>query len=206
VRLTLATDIEVLTVRLKSHFTSLISTISFTLYALLPTLHPQISAEYPVETISQALQGLSAPASSAAESTDPTPDSSVVLQPPDPNAHGDAGTHGVQGGVEQSWTSDFKTESVAESEQPSLVGDSVLHGHEYDVVRLCLENRPALMHRNPRRCPSPFRFHRPTPPRSPLRRRPSNLNSILPLLVSISDRRNLILPQRARARKSCGGI
>jgi hypothetical protein len=45
--------------RLKSHFTSLISTISFTLYALLPTLQPQLFERYPIEHTSQALQGMS---------------------------------------------------------------------------------------------------------------------------------------------------
>ncbi|WVR05697.1 hypothetical protein IAU60_002721 [Kwoniella sp. DSM 27419] len=45
---------------MKNHFTSLVSTISFTLYALLPTLQPQVFDAYPVEETSQALQGLSA--------------------------------------------------------------------------------------------------------------------------------------------------
>jgi hypothetical protein len=36
------------------------STISFTLYALLPTLEPQISEAFPVEATSLALQGLTA--------------------------------------------------------------------------------------------------------------------------------------------------
>ncbi|WVQ85271.1 hypothetical protein IAT38_007436 [Cryptococcus sp. DSM 104549] len=44
---------------MKNHFTSLISTISFTLYALLPTLQPQVFDAYPVESTSQALQGIS---------------------------------------------------------------------------------------------------------------------------------------------------
>lgn len=127
---------------LKNHFTSLISTVTFTLYALLPTLQPQVSAEYPVEATSSALQGLSAPPSSAAESTDPTPDSSMVLQPPEPNTGTMQTSHstpeisgpGQHGGVEQSWSSEFRTESVAESEQPSLVGDSMLHGRDDDAV------------------------------------------------------------------------
>lgn len=104
-----------------------------------------MSDAYPVETISQALQGLSAPASSAAESTDPTPDSSLMLQAPHPDAHGEphstekqeegqGGEGGDRGGVEQSWSSEFKTESEAESEQPSLVGDSIIHGGEDDAV------------------------------------------------------------------------
>ncbi|WWC87991.1 uncharacterized protein L201_002893 [Kwoniella dendrophila CBS 6074] len=44
---------------MRNHFTSLISTISYTLYALLPTIQPQLFDEYNVEEISQALQGLS---------------------------------------------------------------------------------------------------------------------------------------------------
>ncbi|OCF45265.1 hypothetical protein I317_00787 [Kwoniella heveanensis CBS 569] len=48
---------------MKNHFTSLISTISFTLYALLPTLQPQVFEAYPVEGTSQALQGISNPSS-----------------------------------------------------------------------------------------------------------------------------------------------
>ncbi|KAL1406185.1 peroxin [Vanrija albida] len=47
---------------IKAHFTSLLSTISFTLYALLPTLQPQLFAAYPVEATSQALQAKSNPA------------------------------------------------------------------------------------------------------------------------------------------------
>ncbi|WVQ71127.1 hypothetical protein IAR50_000652 [Cryptococcus sp. DSM 104548] len=43
---------------LKNHFTSLLSSISFTLYALLPTLRPQISQVFPVEQTSQSLQNL----------------------------------------------------------------------------------------------------------------------------------------------------
>ncbi|BEI87096.1 hypothetical protein CcaverHIS002_0704420 [Cutaneotrichosporon cavernicola] len=46
---------------LKAHFTSLLSTISFTLYALLPNLEPALFAAYPVESTSQALQAKSAP-------------------------------------------------------------------------------------------------------------------------------------------------
>lgn len=42
----------------------MLSTISFTLYALLPTLSPQLTAAYPVEATSQAIQGLSNPVSS----------------------------------------------------------------------------------------------------------------------------------------------
>ncbi|KAK8865737.1 hypothetical protein IAR55_000883 [Kwoniella newhampshirensis] len=54
---------------MKNHFTSLISTISFTLYALLPTLQPQVFEAYPVESTSQALQGLSTTSLSASTSS-----------------------------------------------------------------------------------------------------------------------------------------
>ncbi|WVO13411.1 hypothetical protein L204_101026 [Cryptococcus depauperatus] len=44
---------------LKNHFTSLISQISFTVYALLPTLYPQVFEAYPVESTSQTIQEFS---------------------------------------------------------------------------------------------------------------------------------------------------
>ncbi|KAK6907522.1 hypothetical protein I204_04009 [Kwoniella mangroviensis CBS 8886] len=49
---------------MKNHFTSLISTISFTLYALLPTIQPSLFEKYNVEEISQALQDISSTSSS----------------------------------------------------------------------------------------------------------------------------------------------
>lgn len=75
--------------RLKAHFNSLLSTISFTLYALLPTVEPQLFAEYPVEATSQALQakvrGTVSPADTG--TTEPTPGStpadSLLLDPND---------------------------------------------------------------------------------------------------------------------------
>jgi len=117
---------------------SLISTISFTLYALLPTLHPQLTDEYPVENTSQALQNLSAPASTA----EPTPDHSMVLPQPSADVPPSSETSTDQeqrdsdrhGNVAESWTSEFQTESVAESEDPSLIGSSMVQGHEDDAV------------------------------------------------------------------------
>ncbi|ODN84237.1 hypothetical protein L202_00232 [Cryptococcus amylolentus CBS 6039] len=53
---------------LKNHFTSLISNISFTLYALLPALRPQISQVFPVEQTSQSLQNFTSGDSSLSNS------------------------------------------------------------------------------------------------------------------------------------------
>lgn len=122
---------------MKQHFTSLISTISYTLYALLPTLQPQLSDQYPVEQISQALQGLPV-SSSANESVNPTPDNSVLLPPPTQEnlhvEHENQAPSPEQPGIDQSWSSEFKAESVAESEQPSLVGDSLINAGDDDAV------------------------------------------------------------------------
>ncbi|WVF70706.1 hypothetical protein IAT40_005499 [Kwoniella sp. CBS 6097] len=65
---------------MKNHFTSLISTISFTLYALLPTLQPQVFDAYPVESTSQALQGISNPSSleASTSSLDPSTTPPVI--------------------------------------------------------------------------------------------------------------------------------
>lgn len=85
--------------RLKAHFNSLLSTISFTLYALLPTVEPQLFAEYPVEATSQALQAKVRGAASPADTgtTEPTPGStpadSLLLDPNDnPNQNQSAYT------------------------------------------------------------------------------------------------------------------
>lgn len=51
------TDINVC--RLKYHFTSLLSTISFTLYALFPTMSAQLETRWPVERTSRRLQEMS---------------------------------------------------------------------------------------------------------------------------------------------------
>lgn len=63
---------QALTPSLKAHFTSLLSTISFTLYALLPNLEPALFAAYPVESTSQALQAKSSPPSAPPPSDDIT--------------------------------------------------------------------------------------------------------------------------------------
>lgn len=65
--------------RLKNHFTSLISSISFTLYALLPTLQPQVFEAYPVEKTSRAIQGS---ASTSASSTMAGSTSSIEISEP----------------------------------------------------------------------------------------------------------------------------
>lgn len=67
-----------LTHSLKAHFTSLLSTISFTLYALLPNLEPALFAAYPVETTSQALQAKSVAASAPEPSAQPTTGTETV--------------------------------------------------------------------------------------------------------------------------------
>ncbi|WVQ97079.1 hypothetical protein IAU59_004189 [Kwoniella sp. CBS 9459] len=97
---------------MKNHFTSLISTISFTLYALLPTLQPQVFDAYPVESTCQALQGISNsssldastssldPASTAAngggqpsESQNWQPEGSLLLQQEKEGAQHDSHSH-----------------------------------------------------------------------------------------------------------------
>lgn len=66
----------------------------------------------------------------------------MVLQAPEPNTTlPTEGSHSQQetaahNAVEASWSSEFKTESVAESEPPSLVGDSLLVGKDEDLVSL----------------------------------------------------------------------
>ena len=101
-------------------------------------MHPQLVEEYPVENTSQALQSLSAATSTA----EPTPDNSMVL--PQPSAQGPPSSEGEneheqrdesgRGHVAESWTSEFQTESVAESEDPSLLEASMTHGQEDDAV------------------------------------------------------------------------
>ena len=106
--------------------------MSITLYALLPTLGPQLAERYPVEWTSQALQDLSNPVSSTA-SIDPTPDSapaaSTLLhaqypaQGEETNQMGDNSESEISGnessvsrrnqagdaaGVGESWASEFE--------------------------------------------------------------------------------------------------
>lgn len=121
--------------RLKNHFSTLLSTLSFTLYALLPTLSPQLDSAYPVELTSQALQGLSNPVSSqiSTASGDNEADqvgSSSILDSsvPDVSTHyadsseGDprrlssgSGGNGVEASVTESWASEFRGGGDAES-------------------------------------------------------------------------------------------
>ncbi|ORY28637.1 Peroxin-3 [Naematelia encephala] len=102
---------------MKNHFTSLSSTLSFTLYALLPTLAPQLSNAYPVELTSQALQGLVTP------DTGSTPDQSLVLPS---QVH----TPEHSRKVGESWASEFGTaDSVTSGE---MVDASIHNGGEND--------------------------------------------------------------------------
>ena len=111
--------------RLKSHFTSLLSTISFTLYALLPTFQTHLSSAYPVEETSKALQGLSASSLSSSQgSVEGTPENSLFLHE----------TVGSTSGVEHSWASEFQgggSASMLDSLAPSAETD--------DAVSLGLE-------------------------------------------------------------------
>ncbi|WVQ65085.1 uncharacterized protein L199_003256 [Kwoniella botswanensis] len=77
---------------MKNHFTSLISTISFTLYALLPTIQPTLFERYNVEEISQVLQDISSTTSSelseSTSSLDPNQKvNSLLLSDTTPNPH-----------------------------------------------------------------------------------------------------------------------
>ena len=122
--------------RLKSHFTSLMSTISFTLYALLPNLQPQLSDAYPVESTSQALRGMSASTVSSSQvSVEVTPESSMILQGPQGSDVGQIETQAspVKSGngasaVGESWASEFRRRDI-ESE-PSLLGSTMQPGTE----------------------------------------------------------------------------
>lgn len=121
---------------LKSHFTSLMSTISFTLYALLPNLQPQLSDAYPVESTSQALRGMSASTVSSSQvSVEVTPESSMILQGPQGSDVGQIETQAspVKSGngasaVGESWASEFRRRDI-ESE-PSLLGSTMQPGTE----------------------------------------------------------------------------
>lgn len=81
-----------------------------------------------------------------------------------------------QPGVEESWTSEFKAESVAESEDPSLVGSSMVHQHEDDAV--CPLHGLISSRTADSRCHlgylNPYHYRLPIHPRSPPRRRQSS--------------------------------
>ena len=139
---------------MRSHFSSLQNTINFTLYALLPTLQPQISAAYPVEATSQALQSRSTTGESSEASFQPTPESSVVLSGETPRSprsdHGPpvaaqetaqnlAVTQGAEEGaagsnVGQSWASEFsrRENEGVHLDAPSIDGSSLLPGGSVD--------------------------------------------------------------------------
>ncbi|CAD6576291.1 MAG: peroxin [Tremellales sp. Tagirdzhanova-0007] len=124
-------------VLLKNHFTSLLSTISFTLYALLPTLQSQIYDAYPVESTSQALQALSSSTlSSSQASIEPTPEHSMLLHghTEDPVSSDGATSLTKSGndveGVEESWASEFRRQDV--DAEPSLPGSTIVSGAETD--------------------------------------------------------------------------
>ncbi|WWC68479.1 uncharacterized protein I206_102408 [Kwoniella pini CBS 10737] len=139
---------------MKNHFTSLISTISFTLYALLPTIQPQLFETYNTEEISQALQGLS---SSSITNTESLSESTSSLDPsittgnslmfsenpikdqPISSSHSeaspthteDAGTQpGIASSVTESWASEFErrengSEPEIETEDEGRLGSSI---------------------------------------------------------------------------------
>ncbi|GFZ43242.1 hypothetical protein JCM24511_00961 [Saitozyma sp. JCM 24511] len=120
---------------LKSHFSSLLDTISFTLYALLPTLSPQLTSAYPVEETSGLLQGISNPSSSVASigaTPDTTPANSLLLQgeqevsireeEPSSASPPGSGTSGISTSVSgptsavgESWASEFQNQSQEQS-------------------------------------------------------------------------------------------
>nr|XP_018264894.1 uncharacterized protein I303_03075 [Kwoniella dejecticola CBS 10117]OBR87052.1 hypothetical protein I303_03075 [Kwoniella dejecticola CBS 10117] len=139
---------------MKNHFTSLISTISFTLYALLPTIQPQLFEAYNTEEISQALQGLSSSSiarseTNLSESTTANQDTTTTPHPgygsirtgtetePQKSEHGNRENPQDQvplqppetaGSVTESWASEFsRRESGSEPETASegMLGSSI---------------------------------------------------------------------------------
>lgn len=104
--------------------------MSYTLYALLPTLAPQINDMYPVESTSQMLQGIShsLPGSSQL-STAGTPDSSMVLQEREESAS-------VSGSVAASQTQDGQTSASWSSEFRNVEDSGVISVNDTDEVGL----------------------------------------------------------------------
>jgi peroxin-3 len=142
--------------RIKNHFTSLLSTISYTIYALLPTLQPQLEAHFPVEATSQALQGLSASnTSSDTGSTSQTPDNSLLLHEhhnPNPDQspqERDAGpgegglSSNSHRGVGESWASEFQSghsgSETDASNGESFVDSSIQEVETDDTVSFLLD-------------------------------------------------------------------
>lgn len=137
-------------IRIKNHFTSLISTLSFTLYALLPTLQPQIVDAYPVENTSRALQGLS---SNNLNSSLASLDTSTGATSETGNSlllHGEGGSPSQShaGRVGESWASEFERreqDTVSGSESGDVAGSAV-HVEADDAVRVTLQRcAPVLM-------------------------------------------------------------
>ncbi|XAO23460.1 hypothetical protein I312_102238 [Cryptococcus bacillisporus CA1280] len=132
---------------LKNHFTSLISSISFTLYALLPTLQPQVFEAYPVEKTSQAIQGTATTATSSARTDSASsietcePLNSLHLyeqgpqesKPPKEAVDNRSPQFGpsvpLVPTVDESWASEFQRKdsegTTAETESGIIVGGSV---------------------------------------------------------------------------------
>lgn len=123
----------------KAHFTSLLSTISFTLYALLPNLEPQLFAAFPVEATSQALQAKSAPQQpstpprgGAAPSSD-TPASVTAAGPPIAHhldfelADGET-LQGLGSPTDTGTTTSTPAESLLLERPPSVLGYSTEDG------------------------------------------------------------------------------
>lgn len=127
-------DMEADESRLKSHFTSLLSTISFTLYALLPTLQPQLFERYPIEHTSQALQGMSVTSSTASLQPVEVPDNSLHLHRGESDADTSVTSHEPQhSGVGESWASEFQrrdgeAQAAPPSERDDLVSLIILLG------------------------------------------------------------------------------
>jgi peroxin-3 len=146
--------------RLKSHFSTLLSTLSFTLYALLPTLSPQLDSAYPVELTSQALQGFSNPVSSqistASAENDTEGDHTTVVpvtldtsvpdmpQIPEDERRGSSSSGLEEGSVSESWASEFRGAPAQ-----SGVSDSFLTDTDDAVgdppALLCLSNLTAFI-------------------------------------------------------------
>ena len=132
---------------MRGHFQSLQNTISFTIYALLPTLQPQLESAYPVEAISQVLQSKSSGSlgDSSMSSVEPTPEGSVLLQdtPKSPQsevgllqAAGESSDHAAVG---ESWASEFKQGHDHENVDPASptqasIDGSMLHAPSGDEV------------------------------------------------------------------------
>lgn len=105
--------VDVANVRLKRSFNAALSSSSYTLYALLPTLSEQLNERYDVEAVSAELQNLSASQSTVASST-ATPAASQVLEQPveEPQPVEDLKpASGQPLGPGESWASEFRSDA-----------------------------------------------------------------------------------------------